>query len=133
MSFDVFINFDGNCKDAMEFYAKVFKVQAEHVQTYADAPAAEGLKPEDADRILYANLPIFGHNMMVSDCPTGMHFVKGTNVTLTLGMDDEEEMKRLFAELSEGGQIMMPIGETFFAKLYCMFTDKFGVNWQFTM
>jgi len=129
MSFDVFLNFDGDCLKALEFYAGVFKLDMPtNIMTYGEAgfaPSGEG-----GDRVLYASLPVFGSNMMFSDCPPGDNYVKGTNIALTLGTGDEAEIKRLYAALSDGGTVLMELGETFFSELYCMVTDRYGVTWQ---
>ncbi|GHU88218.1 VOC family protein [Clostridia bacterium] len=129
MSFDVFLNFDGNCRAALDFYADVFKAEPTQTMTYGDAP---GMPVADADiaRILYASLPVFGHNVMFSDCPSESEYVKGTNIALTLGCEDKPEIERLFTALSDGGEVTMPLGKTFFSEYYGMVTDKFGITWQ---
>ena len=127
MSFDVFINFDGECAAALEFYSEVFGAQATGLMTYGDLPEHA---PEDADRILYASLPIFGVNAMFSDCPSGSHFVKGNNVALTLGVDNDTELTRLYDALRDGGNVHMELAPTFFSQLYAMLEDKFGIIWQ---
>ena len=129
MTFDVFLNFDGECLAALEFYAGVFKQEMPSIMTYGQAP---GMTVQEAgkDRVLYASLPVFGCNMMFSDCPVGFGHVKGNNFALTLGTGDESEIERLYTALSEGGRVNMPLGKTFFSELYCMVTDKFGITWQ---
>jgi len=133
MTFDVFLNFDGDCRSAMEFYAKVFNLNAPgNIMTYGQAPNFP--VPDDAkDRVLYASLPIFGCNVMFSDCPPGAPYVKGTNIALTLGAPDANEIKRLFSALKDGGHVDMEPGKTFFSELYAMVTDKFGVTWQLSL
>lgn len=133
MSFDVFLNFDGDCRAALAFYAEVFALEApEQVMTYGQAPGFAG--PEgDSDRIVYASLPIFGSNVMFSDCPSGSDYVKGTNIALTLGTPDAGEIKRIYAVLRDGGSVNMELGETFFSELYGMVTDRFGITWQLSL
>ena len=128
MSCNVFINFDGNCRDVLEFYSKVFRLPAPEVMTYGSNPS--GASPEDADRVLYAMLPIAGSSMMFSDCPASFEHITGNNVMVSLGFDCPQEIERVFAELSEGGVVQMPPSKTFFSELFCMFTDKFGITWQ---
>ncbi|MDR0838952.1 MAG: VOC family protein [Oscillospiraceae bacterium] len=127
MSFDVFLNFDGDCREAIDFYAGVFKAAPSRVMTYGDAPGASAA---DSARIIYASVPIFGHNVMLSDCPSGSEYVKGTNICLTLGCEDKAEIDRIFTALSDGGDVDMPLGKTFFSEYYGMVTDKFAVTWQ---
>ena len=133
MKFDVFLNFDGDCRDAIEFYAGVFKLDVpQHIMTYGEA---QGVSiPEDGkDRVLYANLPIFGCNVMFSDCPPSAEYVKGTNIVLTLSSADAGEIERLYTALSDGGFVKMELGKTFYSELYGMVTDRFGVTWQLSL
>lgn len=130
MSFDVFLNFDGDCRAALDFYAGVFKSQVSQVLTYGDTP---GTSDTDKERVLYSYIPIFGHNVMFSDCPSGSEYVKGTNIALTLGCDDKLEIDRIFAALSDGGEVAMPLDKTFFSEYYGMVTDKFSVTWQLSL
>jgi len=129
MYFDVFLSFDGDCRAALEFYTKVFQQEFPNVMTYGQVP--EGDVPEaDRDRILYADIPIFGIHLMLADCPSGSDFVKGNNTCLSIGTTDAAELKRLYTALSEDGEVEVPLGETFFSELFGMVTDKFGVTWQ---
>jgi len=130
MTFDVFLNFDGDCREALEFYAGVFGLpMPDQIMTYDQIPGSD-FGTGNEGRVTYANLPIFGSNIMFSDCPAGSKFVKGTNITLTLGTADGEEIKRIFDALAAGGEVAMPLGKTFFSELYGMVTDKFDITWQ---
>jgi len=100
--------------------------------TYGQAPGGR-YSVADKDRVLYASLPIFGCNVMLSDCPSNSGFIKGTNIALTLGTDDAGEIKRIFAALSDGGEVRMPLGKTFFSEFYGMIRDKFGITWQLSL
>jgi PhnB protein len=128
MSLDVFLTFDGNCREAVEFYAKVFKKELPQMMTYGQNP--EGASPEGKDRIIYTCMPMFGQNVMFSDCPVDFEHVQGNNFMLTIGLDDEAEIRRIFQALGEGGEVYMPLGKTFFSELFGMVCDRFGVIWQ---
>lgn len=130
MSFDLFINFDGECREAVAFYAKVFKQGVQDLMTYADAPPEEPVAEEDKKKVMYACVPIFGCNVMFMDMPTGMPLIKGNNMSPTLSTDDENEIKRLFQALSDGGAVDMELQKTFYADLFGSVTDKFGITWQ---
>jgi len=133
MTFDVFLNFDGNCRDALEFYSNVFNLDMPgNIMTYGQAPDFQ-VPDETKERVLYASLPIFGCNVMFSDCPPGSNYVKGTNIALTLGTSDANEITRLFTALKEGGYVNMDLGKTFFSELYAMVTDKYGTTWQLSL
>lgn len=130
MSLDPFFYFDGDCKEALAFYTEVFKVEHEHsVMCYGENPMAE-LEEEAKSRVMYSSLPIFEHNIMMADVPLGSSYQKGGNVALTLGSPDKTEIERLYHALSEGGQVDMPLEQTFFSELYGMVTDRFGIQWQ---
>ena len=129
MSFDVFLNFDGDCAEALDFYAEVFNVKKpDQIMTYGQNPG--GSDEADRDRILYAVMPIHGCNVMFSDCPSDSEYVKGNNFALTLGFADEGEIARIYHALAHNGTVRMELGKTFFSDCYAMVVDKFGITWQ---
>jgi len=132
MQLELFINFDGNCREAVEFYAKVFKSKVSNLMTYGDAPPDPNYTVPDADknRIIYAGVPLGNIVVMFSDIPSGSPFVAGNNISPTVSTDDKDEVTRLFNELKEGGEVYMELQQTFFSELFCMVKDKFGVIWQ---
>lgn len=132
MKLEMFINFDGNCHEAIKFYAKVFRTEIHNLMFYEEAPPSSGhtISPEDIGRVMYAGMPIGGMVLMFSDTPYGGEFIRGNNVCPTIGSDDKEEIARLYDELKEGGEVYMPLSATFFSELFCMVEDKFGIIWQ---
>jgi PhnB protein len=132
MALQLFINFNGNCREAVEYYAKVFQTEKPVFMTYKDAPPSPGIELDEKDRdlIMYSNLIISGSNVMFSDIPSGTPFVLGSNISLTIVDKDQIELKRIFNALSEGGEVDMELQETFWSGLYGMVTDKFGIAWQ---
>ena len=135
MRLDLFINFDGNCRDAVEFYAKVFNSKVINFQTYSDAPSEHGYVVPEADRnrVMYAGLTIGDRTVMFSDAPANSEFVRGNNICPTISMDDKTELMRIFNELKEGGEVYMELQPTFFSELFAMVEDRFGVIWQLTV
>ena len=132
MKLEMFITFDGNCREALEFYAKVFKTEIGNFMTYGDAPPDPDYPMSDADRdrVIYAGLPVGGMVLMFSDVPSGSEFICGNNVCPTIGSDDKDEIVRLYNELKEGGEVYMELEPTFFSDLFTMIEDKFGIIWQ---
>ena len=129
MSLDVYFSFNGNCRKAMEFYAAVFGVKMPaQIMTYGQNPG--GYSEQDKDRILYACMPMFGMNVMFCDCATGAEYTVGNNIMLTVGIADSEKIQQIFQNLSEGGEVYMPLEKTFFSTLFGMVCDRFGVIWQ---
>jgi PhnB protein len=130
MSFDVFLNFDGECRLALEFYAQVFNQKLpDTIMTYGQSPDTAEI---DEDRILYACIPVYGCNMMFCDCPSGSQYIIGNNIMLTIGINDEDEIRRIFNSLAGSGEIKMNLAKTFFSELFGMVQDKFGIIWQFS-
>ena len=132
MKLEMFINFNGNCREAVEFYAKVFKSEIGNLMTYGDTPPDTNypLNEADRDRIMYAGIPAGGMVLMFMDAPSGHPLTVGDNITPTISTDNKDEVARLFNELKEGGEVIVELGQAFFSELYGMVKDKFGVIWQ---
>ena len=134
MNLEPFVTFNGNCREAVNFYAKVFRTAAPKFMTFGDGQHDDDMGLSDADKgyIMYTVLNIFGTEVMFSDNMPGMPFISGNNISLALITKDEDENRRLFHELGDGGEVGMELQETFWSNLYGMVTDKFGINWQFS-
>ncbi len=132
MQLEIFINFNGNCREAAAFYAKAFKTEVHNLMTYAEAPQDPSypLSEEDKNRVMYAGIDFGNMVVMMMDVSEGFPFIEGNNITPTISIDDKEEIKRIFGELSEGGKVVHELSQTFFSELYGMVTDKFGIGWQ---
>ena len=132
MKLEMFINFNGNCREAVEFYAKVFKSSVNNLMTYGDAPPDPSytLQEADKDRIMYAGIPIGDMVVMFMDYPSDSPMSPGDNIHPTISTDSKDEVTRLFNELKEGGEVYMEPQKTFFSEWYGMVKDKFGLIWQ---
>lgn len=132
MQLELFINFDGNCREAVEFYAKAFRSEVQNLMTYAQAPPEEEhpIAEADKDRIMYAGIPIGGMTVMFMDMPSDMPLTVGDNINPTINVDDKDEVVRLFNALKEGGEAFMEPQKTFYSDLYAMVKDQFGVIWH---
>jgi len=127
--FGIFLAFDGNCAEVLEFYGKIFDTKPGQAMKYADAPGGSQVPGYD-DKIMFADMVIGGENVMFSDAPPVNPYVPGNNFCLSYGSKDSEKMHRVFDALAEGGTVIMPMGKTFFSELYGMLTDKFGITWN---
>jgi len=134
MSVDIYMNFNGNCREAVEFYAQVFGIENPHMMTFGEAPPnPEYPLPEEAKNlIMHARLNISGSNVMFSDVFPGSPFVAGNNISLAVVTTDLEEIKTSFNKMKESGTVRMELQETFWSKCYGSLTDKFGIEWQFS-
>lgn len=122
-----YLMFNGNCREAMEFYAKAFGGEL-HVMTWAEAPQPP---TEGADLVMHSRLTSGSVLLMASDTPGDRPPTPaGRNVGLSIECSSREEEERLFAALSEGGTVMMPLQDTFWGAFYGMLTDKFGIWWM---
>jgi len=132
MSVDVYLNFNGNCREAVEFYAKVFGIENPQIMAFGDTPPnPEFTLPEEAKNlVMHARLNISGSNVMFSDVFPGMPFIEGNNITLALVSANLDEIQSAFDKLKVGGSVRMELQETFWSKSYGQLTDKFGILWQ---
>ena len=132
MKLELFVNFDGNCREAVEFYAKVFQSEVKNLCTFGEAPPDPKYPVAEADRekICYSDVLIGGLTVMFSDVPTGSPFVAGNNITPTISVECKKEVERIFNELTTEGEVYMELQQTFFSELFGMAKDKFGVIWQ---
>lgn len=133
-----YLNFDGKTEEAFLFYKKVFKTGfiGKGIQRFGDIPASAEFPPvadEIKKMVLHVELPITGnHILMGTDAPKEMGFTltKGNNMHLCIEPETRAEADRLFNELSEKGNITMPMADMFFGSYFGEFSDKFGINWM---
>jgi len=134
MAIDVYLTFNGNCREAAEFYAEVFNTEKPEIMTFGESPQSpDFVLPEEAkDLVLHTRLNINGSNIMFSDTFPGSPFIEGNNISLAFVSKDEEMVKSAFNALKEGGKVSMDLQETFWSKCYGSLRDRFGIEWQFS-
>jgi PhnB protein len=132
-----YLNFDRQTEEAFTFYKSVFGTEfVNGIMRHADVPLPEGAPPlsdEDKQLVINVQLPILGgHMLMGTDAPQSMGFTinQGNNVHICLHPDSRAEADALFAALSEGGEVGMPLQDMFWGDYFGTFTDEFGVNWM---
>lgn len=132
MSVDVYLNFNGNCREAAEFYAHAFGTEKPKIMTFGEAPPNPDYPlPEEAKNlVMHTRLQIDGSNVMFSDVFPGMPFVAGNNISLAIVNKDEEKIRSYFHKLKEGATVNMELQETFWSRCYGSLKDKFGIEWQ---
>jgi PhnB protein len=129
MMLNPYLNFDGDCAEAFRFYAECLHGQILSLQTFAQSPMADQAPPESRDRVIHARLQVGDKLLMGSDGMVGAHR-KPQGMTVAIGFDTPAEAERVFGALSEGGQVTMPIQETFWAERFGMVVDRFGIPWM---
>jgi PhnB protein len=126
MKLDVYLNYPGTCEEAFHFYEKHLGARIIMMSRHGDAPQSR-LPADWQKAILHAEIEIGGFVVRGADIP-GAEPMRSAYLTLTL--DNVDEAERLYALLSEGGQIFMKMEETFFAKRFAMLRDRFGTSWM---
>ncbi|MHB8475833.1 MAG: VOC family protein [Steroidobacteraceae bacterium] len=125
-----YLAFDGNCADAMRFYAKVLEGKLDML-TFGQSPMSEQTPKDALNRIMHARLALQGNgSLYAGDCPPGMPYQGIHGVSIALNYDAVALAERVFKALAaDGGKVTMPFGPTFWAKGFGMVTDKFGCPW----
>ena len=127
-----YLTFNGNCEEALGFYQGVFGGEPD-IMRFREIPPQEGIEVSDRwkEKIMHAELVIDDQLLYFSDTFEGMEVTAGDSVTVHINVDSEEELRRLFSVLSEGGKVTMPVDTMFWGAVYGSLTDKFGINWGF--
>jgi PhnB protein len=128
MQINPYLNFNGNCVEAMRFYAEILGGKDLRIMTFRDSPMAERMAESEKDMVMHARFTAGGFTIMASDSPGG-RYNKPQGYAVCIGVDTVEEAERIFEALSKGGNVGMPIAETFWAKRFGMVTDRFGTPW----
>ncbi|MBS0521505.1 MAG: VOC family protein [Proteobacteria bacterium] len=132
MNVQPYVFFDGKCEEALEFYKGALGAKVEMVMKFKEHPEAAKpgmIPPGAADKVMHASFRIGDTQIMASDghCQGKPSF---QGFSLTLGAANDAEAAKLFKALGQGGQVQMPMTETFFATSFGMVADKFGVSWM---
>ncbi|SDF40205.1 PhnB protein [Fontibacillus panacisegetis] len=135
MAVEVYLNFSGNCREAVEYYADVFETERPKFMTFGESPQnPEFPLPEEAkDLIMHTRLVISGSTVMFSDTFPGMPFVEGNNISLAVVSDSKEELTKYWDKLKQDGVVEMELQETFWTEYYGSLKDKYGIGWQFNL
>lgn len=126
---NAYLSFDGNCADAMKFYASVLDAKLEALIIYGQTPDASQMPPGNGDRVMHAYLVHPDFVLMAGDSMAGEPYECVRGIMLTLTYPTAAEAERVFEALAKGGQVQMPLGETFWADAFGMVTDRFGTPW----
>lgn len=127
MRMNTYLNFRGQCAKAFQYYETHLGAKIDTIMTHAQSPDQSRVGPEWKDAVLHARISIGDTELMASDIPNAEPM---RSAYLTLRMDSNTEAERVFAVLSDGGRVLMPIEETFFAFRFGQVQDQFGINWM---
>ncbi len=128
MKFVVYLSFDGNCREAFQFYADVFGGTIVNMVTHGETEVRAHVPDDWHDRIINAHLVAGEAELMGADSPPGSGQPSGFSVSIQL--EDAAQGERIFNRFAEGGSVLMPFEKTFWAERFGMVTDRFGTPWM---
>jgi len=129
MQLHTYLNFGGNCEQAFQFYQEHLGGNITMLMRHGDAPGPSQTAPDWKNKVLHARMNLGGTELLGADIPPD-RFQPMRSAYLTLTLASVEEAERVHGLLAEGGQIFMPLAETFFAARFSMLRDRFGTSWM---
>lgn len=127
MKMNTYVNFHGNCAEAFQYYESHLGGKLGIVMKHSQSPDQSRVRPEWKDAVLHARIVIGDQELMAADIPNAEPM---RSAYLTLRMDTDAEAERAFSALANGGKVLMPMQETFFAFRFGQVQDRFGINWM---
>jgi PhnB protein len=130
-SINPYLNFNGNTKEAFDFYKSVFN-QEYDLKRFSDMEGSENLPAKDRDKVMHVTMPIGNNALMASDAleSAGQSVLAGNNFHISVDASSEEEATRIYNGLAAGGVATMPLAKTFWGAYFGMLTDQFGIHWM---
>lgn len=129
MQINPYLFYDSNCEAAFKFYEKALGGKIEMIVRNSDSPPDVPYPPERKDKIMHIRMSIGGQILMASDTPPD-RFQKPQGFAVSITVMDVAEAEKKFKAISEGGNVGMPFGKTFFSKGFGMCVDQFGISWM---
>ncbi|RMG30677.1 MAG: VOC family protein [Bacteroidetes bacterium] len=126
-SVDVYLTFDGNCREAMSFYRDVLQGELE-IMPFEGAPME--VPDSHKDKVMHATLKLGNAVLMASDSMPGQPVERGNGYSVSLSLQEQDLAEQFFNGLAEGGTVVMPYQKTFWGANFGVLTDKFGVSWM---
>jgi len=134
---DIYLHFKNQAAEAIAFYEKVFKTEPAQIMTFGDMPHDDEHPVDETIKglVMNSNLKINETNVMISDSPEGMAppIIVGNNVALVFNAATANEASEIFQLLADGGTVLLPLEKTFWAELYGMVKDRYGVIWHINL
>ena len=132
---NAYINFQGNCEEAFNYYKTVFGSEFSMLNRFSEMPPQDGMELSEADmnKIMHVSMPISDETMLMGSDVGGewaQDLTVGNNITLSITADSKAQADLFFKSLSDGGKVSMPMDTTFWGSYFGMCTDKFDINWM---
>ena len=133
MEFSTYLNFNGTCEEAMNFYKDALGAEMKGMQRYSDMPPNPDMPvaEEDKNKVLHCSIEKDGYIIMASDANAQHPITFGDNASISVSFKTEEEVDKIYAAISAGGKVTMPLQDTFWGAKFGMCVDKFGTCWMF--
>jgi len=130
MLFQPYIMFEGNAKEALDFYGKALGATEDpYIMPFTDGP--EDCPPGWEDKVMHAELKFPGGSLYLSDCFPGTEVHYTDAISFNLEPDSEEELLKVFSALSEGGDIVQALEKQFWGGIFGSLIDRYGIHWSF--
>jgi PhnB protein len=138
VTLNLYLSFNGNCREVFNFYKSVFGGEFQYIGTYGEMPIQDDLNfdKNEQDKIMHIALPISKETILMGNDHLkafGPPVNIGDNFAISIKTDTKQNADELFIKLSEGGLITMPLKETFWGSYYGNLTDKFGIKWKMSV
>lgn len=130
MQINAYLNYDGQCEAAFQFYAQLLGGKIEALFRYAGTPMANQVPPEWGEKIMHIRLTAGASELMGADSPPQHSQGPAKRFCMSIGLSDPLEAERIFHGLAEGGTVQMPLQTTFWAARFGMLVDRFGIPWM---
>ena len=129
MQVQPYLNFDGRCNEALEFYRNTIGAKVTMLMRFKDAPDKSMISPGSEEKVMHSAVLMGDSMVLMSDgrCTGKANF---HGIALAISTKTEAEADRIFTGLADGGQVNMPLSKTFFSPKFGMLSDKFGVGWM---
>jgi PhnB protein len=127
-----YLFFSGKCEEALNFYKDLFGGEIEGLSRWSEMPQDAGgppVTPDTANRVMHATFRAPGVSFMASDGQPDKTYGEGP-ISMSVATDDVAEAERVFTRLAEGGNVEMPLTDTFWGAKFGMLTDKYGIDWM---
>lgn len=128
MQLQTYLNYGGNCEEAFKFYEQHLGGKITMLMHHGEQPDGSG-GSDPVRGVLHARISIGGAELLGADVPP-QRFQPMRSAYLSLTLDSDQEADRIYALLSEGGEVFMKMQETFFASRFAMLRDRFGTSWM---
>jgi PhnB protein len=125
-----YISFNGRCEEALDFYKKALGAEVVCMMRFRENPEPQYNPPGSEEKVMHSSFRVGDSELMATDGMCSGQASKFEGISLSLTAKTVDQAKKHFNALSEGGQVQMPLAETFFSPSFGMVADKFGVTWM---